>query len=116
MIAFLVATSALADDTPENGFQSADKALNATFGEIRKRLSGDQNGMAKLVQAQRAWIAFRDGECRFQSSAVDGGSIAPTIATICRTELTNERTRQLQHYLQCEEGDLSCPVPREPLQ
>jgi hypothetical protein len=29
----------------------------------------------------------------------------------CRQELTEARTRQLDAYLHCQEGDLACPVP-----
>ena len=60
---------------------------------------------------QRAWIAFRDAECKFASSGVEGGSVQPMIHSGCLQGLTDARVTQLGSYLKCEEGDLSCPVP-----
>jgi hypothetical protein len=31
--------------------------------------------------------------------------------SLCLDKLTQARTKELQAYLKCEEGDLSCPVP-----
>jgi uncharacterized protein YecT (DUF1311 family) len=108
----LAVAPAMADD-PAADFQNADKALNQTFKDIERRLADDANGKHRLVAAQRAWIAFRDAECSFQSSGEDGGTAAPEVALICRTALTTDRVEQLKAYLNCEEGDLSCPVPAE---
>jgi uncharacterized protein YecT (DUF1311 family) len=107
----IAATAALAD--PGSDFKSADQALNQTFRKIQKRLSDDADGKARLVKAQRAWNAFRDAECTFQSSGDDGGSAAPMIAAGCQADLTKDRTKQLKVYLNCQEGDLACPVPAE---
>jgi uncharacterized protein YecT (DUF1311 family) len=106
----LAATAALAD--PGSDLKKADQALNQTFRKIQKRLD-DEAGKARLVKAQRAWIAFRDAECTFQSSGDDGGSAAPMVAAACQADLTRDRTRQLKAYLNCQEGDLACPVPSE---
>ena len=107
----LIATAALAD--PGSDLKKADQALNQTFKQIQKRLADDADGKARLVKAQRAWIAFRNGECTFQSSGDDGGSAAPMVAAACQAELTKDRTEQLKAYLNCQEGDLACPVPAE---
>ena len=106
----LSASAALAQD-PNADFKKADKELNTTFKEVEKRLADDASGKARLVAAQKAWIAFRDAECQFQSSGVDGGSAAPMVALGCQATLTSNRTEQLKAYLNCQEGDLSCPVP-----
>ena len=91
--------------------KTADAELNKDYKEIVARLADDTAGLQKLKAAQRAWVAFRDAECAFQESGVDGGSVAPMINQNCITSLTEDRIAQLQTYLQCEEGDLSCPVP-----
>lgn len=96
---------------PFAGFKKADKELNETFKQIEHRLADDPAAKDRLVHAQRAWIAFRDAECTFQSSGEDGGTVAPSIVALCQTGLTSDRTDQLKVYLNCEEGDLSCPVP-----
>lgn len=94
-------------------FQQADKALNDAYRSIVHRLADDPGAKARLVHAQRAWIAFRDAECDFRSGGVDGGSAAPAVIMVCRTQLTSDRTTRLNTYLNCEEGDLACPVPAE---
>lgn len=92
-------------------FEDADKQLNADFKEIEKRLADDADTKKLLVAAQRAWIAFRDAECTFQTSMAAGGTIHPMLVANCKAALTNGRVAQLKTYLSCEEGDMSCPVP-----
>lgn len=106
-------TAAYASDDPAADLQKADRELNRLYKEVEKRLADDPAGKTRLVHAQRAWIAFRDAECAFQSGGEDGGSIAPTIAALCQASLTSDRADRLHNYLKCEEGDLSCPVPAD---
>lgn len=92
-------------------FTASDSQLNAAYGEIMRRLADDQDGRKRLQAAQRAWVSFRDGECAFQTAMTTGGSIHPMLVAQCRTALTDERTKQLDAYLACAEGDMTCPVP-----
>ncbi len=94
-------------------FAEADKKLNADFKEIEKRLGDDADAKHLLVHAQRAWIAFRDAECAFNASGVDGGSAYPMVYSECQAALTNQRVKDFKTYLSCEEGDMSCPVPAQ---
>ena len=64
-----------------------------------------------LVDSQRAWIAFRDAQCAFQSSGVAGGGAYPMTLALCKAPLTCERVKQLKAYLACDEGDLNSPAP-----
>ena len=95
-------------------FKASDAKLNADYGEIMKRLGDDADARKLLQESQRAWIAFRDAECKFSSSGVDGGSVYPMVHALCLQGLTDERIMQLGAYLKCEEGDMSCPVPAAP--
>jgi len=95
----------------DEAFQKADANLNALYQEIRQRLAGEADIAALFVAAQRAWLPFRDAECKFAASGVSGGSICPTIYAGCLERLTKARVEDFQTYLACEEGDLSCPVP-----
>ena len=95
----------------EKALKASDAALNASYCEIEGRLADDPETKKRLVGAQKAWLAFRDAECRFSTSAVEGGSIEPTLTAICLQEMTAARTAELKGYLACEEGDMSCPVP-----
>ncbi|MBN9548977.1 MAG: DUF1311 domain-containing protein [Alphaproteobacteria bacterium] len=74
---------------------SADAALNAVYKALSGRLA--HADLERLREAQRAWIA--------------DGSVYPSLVGVCKEELTKTRLAQLQHQLQCPEGDLSC-VPQ----
>lgn len=104
-------TPASASDT---SFKAADAELNKLYGEIERRLKDVSDTMKGLVAAQRAWIAFRDAECKFAASGVQGGSAYPTIYSTCLAELTQKRVDDFKRLLRCQEGDLSCPVPPAP--
>jgi len=99
------------DVCASEAFQKSDKQLNDLYKQIGTRLKDDADKTKLLVTAQRAWVAFRDAECAFSSSGVTGGSVYPMIHSMCLDGLTQTRAKDLQTYLACEEGDLSCPVP-----
>ncbi|WP_274425637.1 lysozyme inhibitor LprI family protein [Chelativorans sp. YIM 93263] len=94
-----------------DAYNTADERLNAEYKAVMKRLGDDDATKSSLIAAQRAWIAYRDAECKFQASGVEGGSIYPTIRAFCLRQLTDARTQDLEDYLRCQEGDLGCPVP-----
>lgn len=124
-IAFsMMASAALAEECDRNDqtqtgmnicagadYAASDAKLNEAYGEIMRRLSESADAKKLLQESQRAWIAFRDAECKFSASRVDGGSVYPMILAMCLTGVTNARVEQLGTYLKCGEGDLSCPVP-----
>lgn len=92
-------------------FKAADKELNAVYQQITGRLKDNPDGKKLLVNAQRAWLGFRDAECKFSASGVAGGSVYPLIYSDCLTAVTKARVEAFKQYLKCEEGDMSCPVP-----
>ena len=71
--------------------KKADAALNAVYRKLEKT--------PELVAAQRLWIAYRDAECKYQSSRYEGGTIAPMIYSNCLTTLTTQRTEILESNL-----------------
>lgn len=119
--ALLLSAPALADDCANAStqmemntcaaaqFQTADKKLNETYQNALKRAEPPQRDLLK--KAQIAWIALRDADCALVSSGTEGGSIQPMIASQCMMDKTDEREAFLASLLQCEEGDLSCPLP-----
>jgi uncharacterized protein YecT (DUF1311 family) len=121
--ALALSTGALADDCANAGtqaelnsctakqYQAADKKLNETYQNALKRAVPAQRELLK--KAQIAWIALRDADCAFMSSGSTGGSVQPMVANQCMTDKTAERDAFLASLLQCEEGDLSCPLPPE---
>ncbi|CDX41141.1 conserved exported hypothetical protein [Mesorhizobium sp. SOD10] len=88
---------------------SADAGLNAVYKALAGRLAPPD--LKRLRDAQRAWIPFRDKECAFRTQPYADGSVYATLVETCKAELTKARLAQLQHQLQCPEGDLSC-VPQ----
>jgi uncharacterized protein YecT (DUF1311 family) len=119
--ALLLSTSALADECASAStqtelntcsalqYQNADRKLNQTWQAVLKRAAVPQRDLLK--KAQQAWITLRDADCAFAASGTEGGSIQPMIANQCMTEKTVEREAYLASLMQCEEGDLSCPLP-----
>lgn len=88
-----------------------DDALNKAYREIERRLADDNDAKNALVAAERAWVHFRDSECKFAAAGVDGGSVYASVVMQCTADLTAKRIADLRTYLHCEEGDLACPVP-----
>lgn len=91
--------------------KAADQELNTLYQQINVRLKGNPDSKKLWVGAQRAWVGFRDAECRFSASGVEGGSVYPLIYSNCITDLTKARVEAFKNYLKCQEGDMSCPVP-----
>lgn len=99
-------TTAALDACYGAAHKAADAALNARYGALMARLAADDQ--ARLREAQRAWIAFRDKQCAFETAPYSTGTIYSMLVTICLTELTQARTGTFDHYLDCPEGDTSC--------
>jgi len=78
----------------DRDYQKADAVLNAAY---RKAMAGlDAHNRDLLRTAQRAWIAFRDAQCTYESAPNEGGTIHPLIYSGCLTALTMARTKQLR--------------------
>jgi len=87
-------------------YKTADSALNKTYQQVMKRLGAEQK--AQLQTAQKRWISFRDADCDFMTAGSRGGSVNPMLTARCLQSKTEQRTKELQSLLQCEEGDISC--------
>ncbi|WP_286826537.1 lysozyme inhibitor LprI family protein [Microcystis sp. LSC13-02] len=79
-------------------YQNADRKLNQVYRQLLPKLSASRK--QKLISAQQAWIKFRDSSCEFETSAYEGGSIAPMIYSNCLADVTEQRTKDLQRYLE----------------
>ncbi len=119
----VLAPAVAAQDCPGDGTQlalnecaakalaAADAALEERVAAIHARLADQPERADKLRAAQAAWTAYREAECGFAASGVEGGSIYPLVAAECQAALARTRTEALDRYLHCEEGDTTCPVP-----
>ncbi|MFN7319291.1 MAG: lysozyme inhibitor LprI family protein [bacterium] len=79
-------------------YQNADRKLNQVYQQLLPKLSAARK--QKLIAAQQAWIKFRDSSCEFERSAYEGGSMAPMIYGFCLADVTEQRTKDLQRYLE----------------
>ncbi|AIR01900.1 lysozyme inhibitor LprI family protein [Pluralibacter gergoviae] len=103
------ATQLAMNECAAGEYQAADKKLNDTYATVLQRATGETK--ARVKTAQQKWIALRDADCALVASGTEGGSVQPMIRSQCLTEKTVERTAWLESLLNCEEGDLSCPLP-----
>ena len=84
-------------------FQAADVKLNVAYKLARKKmietdgyLPENMKGAEKsLLNAQRAWIKYRDLACETEGFIYRGGSMEPLLVTTCKEGLTIARTKGL---------------------
>ena len=86
-----------------DAFQRADEALNLQWAKVTAVFADDAEGKTLLVDTQRAWLKYRDGQCKLAALDSVGGSIWLLINSSCLAELTRQRTKQLIDLL--GEGD-----------
>ena len=116
----LTALPALADDCSEAvtqsdmnncavaGWEAEDARLNAVYPKAMALLKSwdeglpeaERGGAARLREAQRAWITYRDAACEVAGWPMRGGSAEPLLVYGCMTELTRERVEDLESLLE----------------
>lgn len=79
-------------------YQAADKKLNSAYQALRSRL--DRQQQKRITDAQLAWIKFRDATCAYEGGEFEGGTAAGPIETSCLARTTQQRTKELEGYLQ----------------
>lgn len=80
--------------------RAADAELNQAYGQLRARL--DAKRQQALLEAQRAWIRYRDAHCAYEASANEGGSLEPYTRGICLARVSRGRTAELRQALRDE--------------
>jgi len=92
------------------GFQAADKQLNSIYQEILSDYADDEVFIASLKEAQRCWITFRDAQLKMKYPDREPGyygSILPSCQAMYLAELTQERIKALQVWIDGkQEGDV----------
>lgn len=78
-------------------YETVDVALNQTYQALTTELSTNEQEL--LTDAELAWIEYRDKTCELEAAPYDGGSIQPLIYSQCLTRMTENRTAELQTYL-----------------
>jgi uncharacterized protein YecT (DUF1311 family) len=77
-------------------FDRQDTRLNDAYKKLISKLSKDR--AKSLVEAQRAWIKFRDANCGFYHDP-DGGSAAHIAGNECMLNATVDRANELENLL-----------------
>jgi len=90
-------------------FHAADKELNSIYQKILEEYVDDEAFIANLKEAQRCWIAFRDAQLKMKYPDREPGyygSILPSCEAMYLAELTQERIKALQVWIEgVQEGD-----------
>lgn len=53
-----------------------------------------------LLEAQRAWIKYKETHCKLVAKAYEGGSIQPLIYATCLTSITEDRIEELKKLIE----------------
>lgn len=84
--------------------QQAEASLNAAYSAAKKRVNNSyaaeknlaQNYLKTLLNSQRGWLKFRDGQCRLEAFLAEEGSSANSmLESKCVARMDNERVTQL---------------------
>jgi uncharacterized protein YecT (DUF1311 family) len=75
-------------------YETADKRLNRVYQRVVSNVRGERKNF--LVNAQLAWIKFRDNNCNFETYLSRGGREYNIYRNICLQELTERRTKDLE--------------------
>jgi uncharacterized protein YecT (DUF1311 family) len=90
-----------------NRLEARDKALNAAYSALLKRLdaSDQADGVdyqavkRQLVDAQRAWISFIKNDCSARYELYAGGTIRGAVYAGCMIAHTERRTNDLRRWM-----------------
>ena len=91
-------------------FETADAALNEQWAitaskmkkldeEMGPPTDGRPSYFDALLEAQRAWLAFRDANCRVEGYRLRGGSAEPMETSGCMALMTKARTVELRELV-----------------
>jgi len=74
------------------------KGWEANFGPDERAANGNVTYSQTLLASQRAWLGYRDAQCKLAIYANAGGHELPIYKLGCLAELTKARTKQLQDF------------------
>ena len=107
----------------EAEWRAADDQLNSIYQKIIAENSDDEVFLASLKEAQRCWITFRDAQLKMKYPDREPGyygSVLPSCEMMYLTELTQDRIKALQVWIDgVEEGNICAgtikvnPAPAE---
>ena len=96
------------DECGKRTLQEKDKELNVAYQKLLKSLAPsdkaddtDYGSVRKqLTEAQRAWITYRDSDCKAKLTLNASGTIRGAVYFGCMEERTVQRTKELRAWVQ----------------
>jgi uncharacterized protein YecT (DUF1311 family) len=107
------------DDCAAFEYEQADAHLDRVYGRAMHNMTADlaraqkaadqeqikyeQAGIESLTEAERAWLSYRDVQCKAAGQQYQGGSMAPMVLSQCLKTLTDHRIADIKSIY--EDGD-----------
>jgi uncharacterized protein YecT (DUF1311 family) len=95
------------DECYYRSYQRADAQLNKLYHQLTDKLA-DPSERDLLQQAEQAWTQYRDKQCAFETAGTRTGALHGIVVSACLWEKTRAHSEELQHQMNCPEGDLNC--------
>jgi uncharacterized protein YecT (DUF1311 family) len=116
----LITSSAISQTEPttldiaQKSFEQADTLLNQTYQNLQKKITSlpleKKKTLSELKEVQRTWILFRDMESVLRASVSSQGGSAYTLDLIAnKTELTNQRIKELKFLTNSLSSNIATP-------
>ena len=86
-------------------------AANAALGEIYRKLlaiESDPKAKEQFKDIERAWVAYKDKQCQWETQGDEGGSIWTMEYNQCEIEKTDARIRELEKAAGCTGSVNTC--------
>lgn len=83
------------EECAKNNFKSSDDILNKTYKTFYLKLSKEDRGI--LLNAQRAWIKYKDGTCQDAYDMTYPGEEAGIDKWNCLDEVTRSRIKEIDY-------------------
>lgn len=81
-------------------YKLEDQRLNSGYRAYQKYLSRKADKKL-LLNAQRAWILYKENDCELNAMQAQGGSLFPQLKNQCLIQKTQVRTKELQQLKAC---------------
>jgi uncharacterized protein YecT (DUF1311 family) len=82
------------------GQKQIEAKLNQTYQGVLKSLDDDKETKKALVAAQRAWVKFREADCKAVYQRSSGGTIRTVMYIGCMQNRAETRIKELEDYTQ----------------
>ncbi|MBF2064152.1 MAG: DUF1311 domain-containing protein [Calothrix sp. C42_A2020_038] len=82
----------------ERTYKQASKKLSLVYKQLQEKMNPNQK--KRLAASHQTWLKYRDTFCAFETGMYEGGTLEPLTRINCYARMTNERTKDLNTWLQ----------------